>query len=80
MCSAGSKLLVQETIFDKFIGKLKERMQHLRVGSQLDKAVDMGALVDQSQMRTITEFVQSARDEGADVSSDIDVFSCRQFS
>ena len=32
VCSAGSKLLVQETIFDKFIGKLKERMQHLRVG------------------------------------------------
>lgn len=44
-------------------------MQHLRVGSQMDKAVDMGALVDESQMRTISEFVQSARDEGGEVSS-----------
>ena len=67
VCSAGSKVLVQETIYERFIGKLKERMTHMRVGNQLDKAIDMGALVDQSQMRTISEFVQSARDEGADV-------------
>ena len=60
-------MLIQETIYEKMVAKLKARMTHLRVGSQLDKAVDMGALVDQSQMRTISEFVQSARDEGADV-------------
>lgn len=67
MCSAGSKVLIQETIFERFVAKLKERITHLRVGNQLDKATDMGALVDASQMKTISEFVQGARDEGAEV-------------
>ena len=67
MCSAGSRLLVQEPIFDKFIKKLKERMTHLRLGDSLDKAIDMGALVDQSQIKSVSEFVDIARQEGAEV-------------
>lgn len=68
VCSAGSKLLVQETVYDKFIDKLKERLTHFRVGSSLDKTMDMGAIVDESQRASVEEFVQSARDEGAEVS------------
>lgn len=67
MCSAGSKLLVQETIFDKFIAKIKTRLTHFRVGDSLDKTMDMGAIVDESQRATVEEYVQSARDEGAQV-------------
>ena len=69
VCSAGSKLLVQETIQDKFIGKLKQRLTHFRVGSSLDKAMDMGAIVDESQLATVAEYVDSARKEGAEVSA-----------
>ena len=69
VCSAGSKLLVQETIHDKFIGKLKQRLTHFRVGSSLDKAMDMGAIVDESQLATVAEYVDSARNEGAEVSA-----------
>lgn len=50
------------------VAKLKERLTHFRLGDSLDKAVDMGALVDESQKRTISEYVESARKEGADVS------------
>ncbi|KAG1680655.1 Aldehyde dehydrogenase, mitochondrial [Nymphon striatum] len=64
VCSAGSKLLVQESVYDKVI---EERMTHLRLGSSLDKAVDMGAVVDQSQKKTVEDYVQSAHDEGAQV-------------
>ncbi|ELT96808.1 hypothetical protein CAPTEDRAFT_177352 [Capitella teleta] len=67
VCSAGSRLLVQESIFDTFLSKVKERMTHLRVGDSLDKTMDMGALVDESQMRTVKEYVESARQEGAEV-------------
>ena len=67
MCSAGSKLLVQESIFDRFITKVKERMSHLRVGDGLDKATDMGPLVDQTQVTSVSELVESARKEGAEV-------------
>jgi len=67
VCSAGSKLLVQTTVFDKFISKLKTRLGHFRIGHSLDKAVDMAAIVDESQRKSIAEFVDEARDEGADV-------------
>lgn len=67
MCSAGSRLLVQETVTDKLIEKLKERMKHLRVGTSLDKCVDIGAIVDESQRKSIDEYVQEAKKEGAEV-------------
>ena len=50
------------------IAKLKERMTHLRIGDSLDKGIDMGAIVDPSQRKSIDEYVQKARKEGADVS------------
>ena len=68
VCSAGSRMIVQETIYDKVVKKLKDRMAHLRLGNSLDKCMDMGAIVDPSQRRSIDEFVQRARKEGADVS------------
>ena len=67
VCSAGSKLLVQSTVFEKFIAKLKTRLGSFRIGSSLDKAVDMAAIVDESQRKSIAEFVEEARTEGADV-------------
>ena len=67
VCSAGSKLLVQSTVFDKFIGKLKTRLGHFRIGHSLDKTIDMAAIVDESQRRSVAEFVEEARGEGADV-------------
>ena len=67
VCSAGSKLLVQSTVFDKFINKLKTRLGHFRIGHSLDKTIDMGAIVDESQRKSVEEFVEEARDEGADV-------------
>ena len=67
VCSAGSKLLVQSTVFDKFIKKIKTRLGHFRIGHSLDKTVDMGAIVDESQRRSVAEFVDEARAEGAEV-------------
>ena len=51
----------------KAIEKIKLRLKSFRVGNSLDKAVDMAALVDESQSTTIEEYLQSARDEGADI-------------
>merc|ERR1711970_1242274 len=42
VCSAGSRILIQETIYDEVIRKLKRRMGKLRVGDSLDKCMDMG--------------------------------------
>jgi len=53
VCCAGSRALVQENIYDRFLKKLKWRMETLRVGDPLDKAMDMGAIVNCRQMETI---------------------------
>ena len=67
VCCAGSRLIVQENIAEKFIRKLKTRMGHLRVGDPLDKAIDMGAIVDQSQWDTVDYWTKMGESEGGDV-------------
>jgi len=64
VCCAGSRLLVQENIAGKFIERLKNRMGHLRVGDPLDKSIDMGAIVDQTQWDTIHRWVETGVGEG----------------
>jgi aldehyde dehydrogenase (NAD+) len=57
VCCAGSRLLVQEGIAERFHAKLKARMDGLRIGNPLDKCIDVGAVVDPVQLQTITEMV-----------------------
>jgi len=57
VCCAGSRLLVQEPIADLFHAKLRARMDKLRIGSPLDKSVDIGAIVDPMQLEAISSMV-----------------------
>jgi aldehyde dehydrogenase (NAD+) len=57
VCCAGSRLLVQEGIADRFYRKLRTRMDGLRVGDPLDKCIDVGAIVDPVQLAAITKLV-----------------------
>ena len=59
VCCAGSRLLVQEGVADRFHDKLKRRMDGLRIGDPLDKCIDVGAVVDPVQLATITQTVDS---------------------
>jgi aldehyde dehydrogenase (NAD+) len=65
VCCAGSRLLVQEGIADRLTTKLRARMEKLRIGRPLDKAVDMGAIVAPVQLERIRGLVQRGVDEGA---------------
>ena len=67
VCCAGSRLLVQEGVSDRLIAKLRARMETLRLGSPLDKAVDMGAIVAPIQLERIRALVEQGRDEGAEM-------------
>ncbi len=67
VCCAGSRLLVQEGLAEKMYAKLKARMEKLRVGDPLDKAVDIGAIVAPVQLQRIEQLVQQGKDEGADM-------------
>ena len=65
VCCAGSRLLVQEAVAERFIAKLKVRAEKLVVGDPLDKSVDIGAIVDASQLETIQGMVAKGQAEGA---------------
>ena len=57
VCCAGSRLLVQEGIADRFLAKLKTRMASLRIGDPLDKCIDIGAMVDPSHRDRVAGMV-----------------------
>jgi aldehyde dehydrogenase (NAD+) len=65
VCCAGSRLLVQESIMDLVLFKLKERIKKIRVGDPLDKNTDLGAINSKEQYCKIKEMTQVGIDEGA---------------
>ena len=67
MCCAGSRLLVQESIYEQVIAKLKRRMGTLRVGDPLDKNTDVGAINSREQLEKIKELVAAGEEEGAEI-------------
>jgi len=67
VCCAGSRLLVQESVFEPLLEKLKRRLQTLRVGDPLDKNTDVGAINSRQQLRKIEELVESGIEEGAEI-------------
>jgi aldehyde dehydrogenase (NAD+) len=65
VCCAGSRLLMQESIAETLISKIRDRMSTLRIGPPLDKAIDIGAIVARVQLDRITRMVEQGITEGA---------------
>lgn len=65
VCCAGSRLIVQENIYDEVLTKLKRRMSLIRVGDPLDKNTDLGAINSAAQLAKINELSNSGDSEGA---------------
>jgi len=65
VCCAGSRLLMQESIAEALIGKVRERMSTLRAGPPLDKAIDIGAIIAPVQLDRIRRLVAQGVAEGA---------------
>ena len=65
VCCAGSRLLVEESVAEDVLARLKRRMQTLRVGDPLDKNTDIGAINSAEQLARITELTAAGRAEGA---------------
>ncbi|WP_030441709.1 aldehyde dehydrogenase family protein [Actinoplanes subtropicus] len=66
VCCAGSRLLVQESLFEELLTSLKRRMATLRVGDPLDKNTDIGAINSAAQLARITELSEIGSSEGAE--------------
>ncbi len=67
VCCAGSRLLVQESIADALVGKLRRRLDTLRLGDPLDKNTDIGAINSKAQLEKIRELVASGVAEGGEL-------------
>ena len=67
VCCAGSRLLVQEGVATSLYAKLQSRMDKLRLGDPLDKAIDVGAIIDPAQLQAITEMVDSGLADGGTI-------------
>jgi acyl-CoA reductase-like NAD-dependent aldehyde dehydrogenase len=65
VCCAGSRLFVQESIYEPLVAKLERRLSTLRVGDPLDKNTDVGAINSAAQLDKIRELVASGEEEGA---------------
>lgn len=67
VCCAGSRLLVQESIHDEVLAKLKVRMAKIRLGNPLDKNTDIGAINSAAQLAKIKELSKAGEEEGAEL-------------
>ncbi len=65
VCESGSRLFIHESIYDRFVGELKERFEKVRVGDPLDANTQMGAQVSQVQTDRIMGYIDLAQKEGA---------------
>src|SRR5690606_28488663 len=64
VCCAGSRLLVQESIEDALLAKVRRRMANLRVGDPLDKSIDIGAMIAPVQVERVRELIKRGTAEG----------------
>ncbi|OPJ62277.1 aldehyde dehydrogenase family protein [Clostridium oryzae] len=65
VCSAGSRLILQESIYDKFIERLVERAKRIKVGNGLDNGIEMGPLITEAHMKKVLNYIEIGKKEGA---------------
>ncbi|WP_404454999.1 aldehyde dehydrogenase [Virgibacillus necropolis] len=65
ICLAGSRILVQESIYDQFLDQFVTAVKKIKVGDPMDEATDMGALVSRGHMKSVDDYVQLGIAEGA---------------
>lgn len=65
VCSAGSRLLLEESLYESFVPELVKRAQQIKVGPGWKDGIEMGPLVSESHMNTVLDYIQIGKDEGA---------------
>ncbi|MFW6343758.1 MAG: betaine-aldehyde dehydrogenase [Sediminispirochaetaceae bacterium] len=67
ICSAGSRILVESSIHDKFVEALKERISRIRLGDAFDEKTEMGPLISEEHRAKVERYMKLAKEEGADI-------------
>ena len=69
VCSAGSRVLVQERAYDEVVERLVARAEGLRIGDPADRATALGPVISEKQMRSILDYVEIGKQEGAQLAT-----------
>jgi len=69
VCSAGSRVLVQENAYDEVVERLVARAEALRIGDPADRATALGPVISEKQMRSVLDYVAIGKDEGAQLAT-----------
>ena len=67
VCCAGSRIFVQEGIYDEFVEKVKERFNKIKIGDPLNPNTQMGSQIDEKQVEKIVNYIEIAKKEGGEV-------------
>ena len=67
VCCAGSRLFIQESVYEEVIYKLKNRIQTLEVGDPMDKNTDIGAINSKEQLQRIKHYIKVGKKDGAEM-------------
>ena len=65
ICAAGSRILVEESIAERFIERFAERAQKIKVGNGIDQEIEMGPLVSEEHMKKVLKYIEIGKQEGA---------------
>lgn len=68
-CCAGSRVFVQDTIYDKFVEKIVEKAKAIKVGAYTDKDVEQGPQVDELQFNRVLDYIEKGKADGATVAT-----------
>ncbi len=66
-CLAGSRILVEESIYDKFVAEFVERANNIKVGNPLDESTEVGPLVSKNHYEKVLNFIEQGKAEGAEI-------------
>lgn len=69
ICSAGTRILVEESIHDMFVDALVKRVENIKLGSGFDEATQMGPLISQEHLNKVIDYVEMGIEEGATVAA-----------
>jgi aldehyde dehydrogenase (NAD+) len=69
VCSAGSRILVQESVYDEFCERMVDRSKTLKIGDPLDEKTYIGPVISQKQMNSIMGYIEAGKSEGATLKS-----------
>lgn len=66
-CEGGTRLLVQESVYDEFTSKLKEKIEKMKIGDPMDNGNDNGPVVSKKQFESVMNYIEIGKSEGAKI-------------